>query len=148
MANYKTNKKANKNNKSMKSSKAVKKTMPIVKQPTFPKQWYYMATSEIAVSDIAACLDAQRYDIEVWHEAGVLEIGVAEKASIDMEACDLDLRDEYSNAFLQEKGAKALFFVTLPSVAFSQCEEVMTQITTMLGGSFCADTEDFKPEIS
>lgn len=117
------------------------------KRPDFPIHWYYMATSDITVEDLKAAVASDDYDIEIWKEAGVLEVGIEEKDSMDFEACELDLRDEYSNQFLKEHEVKALFFVTLPSVSFEKCEKVMRKIVSANGGFFCADTDDFTPVV-
>ena len=116
-------------------------------RPDFPIHWYYMATSDITVEDLKAAVASDDYDIEIWKEAGVLEVGIEEKDSMDFEACELDLRDEYSNQFLKEHEVKALFFVTLPSVSFEKCEKVMRKIVSANGGFFCADTDDFTPVV-
>lgn len=128
-------------------SKEQTKAQTQKKRPDFPIHWYYMATSDITVEDLKAAIDEDGYDIEIWNEAGVLEVGMEEKASMDFEACELDLRDEYSNQFLKEHGVKVLFFVTLPSVAFEKCEKVMRKIISANGGFFCADTDDFTPVV-
>lgn len=115
--------------------------------PKFPIHWYYMATEEISVSEIKDAISSLPYDIEIWPEAGVLEVAMEEKASVDFEACDLDLRDDYSNDFLKEHGVKALFFMTLPNIDFSKCEALMKLIVSEKGGFFCADTDDFSPSV-
>lgn len=138
-----------KNNKGKTKGKAKEQVKVQVqkKRPDFPIHWYYMATSDSTVEDLKAAIDADGYDIEIWNEAGVLEVGMEEKASMDFETCDLDLRDEYSNQFLKEHGVKALFFVTLPPVTFEKCEKVMRKIISANGGFFCADTDDFTPVV-
>ena len=128
-------------------SKEQTKVQTQKKRPDFPIHWYYMATSDITVENLKAAVASDDYDIEIWKEAGVLEVGIEEKASMDFEACELDLRDEYSNQFLKEREVKALFFVTLPSVSFEKCENVVRQIMSANGGFFCADTDDFTPVV-
>ena len=116
-------------------------------KPDFPLHWYYMATSDITVEDLKSAVSSDDYDIEIWKEAGVLEVGIEEKASMDFEACEPDLRDEYSNQFLKDHEVKALFFVTLPPIAFVKCEKVMRKIISANEGFFCADTDDFTPVV-
>ena len=128
-------------------SKEQTKVQTQKKRPDFPIHWYYMATSDITVENLKAAVASDDYDIEIWKEAGVLEVGIEEKASMDFEACELDLRDEYSNQFLKEREVKALFFVTLPSVSFEKCENVMRKIISANGEFFCADTDDFTPVV-
>ena len=143
----KTKGKANVTGKSKTQTKAQTKVQTQKKKPDFPLHWYYMATSEITVEDLKSAVSSDDYDIEIWKEAGVLEVGIEEKASMDFEACEPDLRDEYSNQFLKDHEVKALFFVTLPPIAFEKCEKVMRKIISANEGFFCADTDDFTPVI-
>lgn len=143
----KTKGKENVKGKTKEQTKVQTKVQTQKKKPDFPLHWYYMATSDITVEDLKAAVASDDYDIEIWKEAGVLEVGIEEKASMDFEACELDLRDEYSNQFLKEHEVKVLFFVTLPPIAFEKCEKVMRKIITANGGFFCADTDDFTPVI-
>ena len=143
----KTKGKANVTGKSKTQTKAQTKVQTQKKKPDFPLHWYYMATSEITVEDLKTAVSSDDYDIEIWKEAGVLEVGIEEKASMDFEACEPDLRDEYSNQFLKDHEVKALFFVTLPPIAFEKCENVMRKIISANGGFFCADTDDFTPVV-
>lgn len=114
---------------------------------TAPQGWYYMSQQEITVSELAKALDESRYDIEVWVDAEVLEIGVEEKVSVDVEDCELDLGDEYSNDFLAQNEVKSLFYVSFPATAGDVCKPVLKEIVVALGGMFCKDTEDFTPVI-
>ena len=143
----KTKGKANVTGKSKEQTKAQTKVQTQKRKPDFPLHWHYMATSEITVEDLKSAVSSDDYDIEIWKEAGVLEVGIEEKASMDFEACEPDLRDEYSNQFLKDHGVKALFFVTLPPIAFEKCEKVMRKIISANEGFFCADTDDFTPVI-
>lgn len=106
-----------------------------------------MAQNKIGVVDIKSVFPKDQYDIEIWEEAGVLEIGYAEKASMDIEMVEVDLRDEYSNQFMEERGVKSLFYITIKPDDFSICEKIMKEIITKNGGFFVGDTEDFSPEI-
>ena len=143
----KTKGKENVKGKTKEQTKVQTKVQTQKKKPDFPLYWYYMATSEITVEDLKAAVSSDDYDIEIWKEAGVLEVGIEEKASMDFEACEPDLRDEYSNQFLKDHEVKALFFVTLPPIAFEKCEKVMRKIISANGGFFCADTDDFTPVV-
>jgi len=134
---------ASKKNGGSKPAKIVKKPV----QPDLPKNWYYMSPEEITVSEIKDVLDPTEYDIEIWKEAGVLEIGVGDKASVDVEECEVDLGDDYSNDFLAENKVKSLFYVTIGTEQALRCQEVMKKIVAGRGGMFCADTDDFTPVI-
>lgn len=135
-----------KNNKTGKNNKKnIQKATDF--KPTYPLHWYYMATKEISVKQLQEALNDTSYETEIWEAAGVLEVEIAEKASMDFEECEPDLRDEYSNDFLKEHGVQALFFVTLPKTDFEALKKVMEQIVEKNGGFFCGDTEDFTPMI-
>lgn len=116
-------------------------------EPRYPIHWYYMDHEEITVEEIRQVLDPMEYNIEIWREAGVLEIGVSEKASVDMEECDLDMGDAYSNDFLTQNEVRSLFYVTINSGEEDSCVAAMKKIASVRGGMFCGDTEDFTPVI-
>ena len=123
---------------------AVEKTA-VIKAPA---EWLYCAMEETDAQRIASILTENGFDdTEVWPEAGVVEIPLAEKASMDMEWVECDLEDDYSNAFLTENQVKCLYMVTIVPDAFPRAREVMLLITEKLGGFFCGDTEDFTPSI-
>ena len=92
-------------------AKAKKKPLKVVA----PSGWYYMSKTSMTVEDLARGFDADLYDIEVWVEAGVLEVGVEEKLSIDIEQCELDLGDEYSNEFIADNGINSVFYISFKS---------------------------------
>lgn len=115
------------------------------KKSSGPAGWYYMSDKELTVSDLAEIYDSKSLDIEVWKEAGVLEIGVEEKISIDVEACDLDLGDDFSNAFLEKHKIKSLFYVTFKQEEAELCLPYVKMLPKLLDGLLCGDTEDFTP---
>lgn len=115
--------------------------------PQVPKEWLYLCPSEISVSDVARALEGEEISVQVWNEAGVAEIEIPEAKSIDFEATKLDLKDEFSNAFLAEHHTKSLFYVTIDPENYSRVEQILRLILTKLGGIFCGDTEDFTPMI-
>ena len=113
-----------------------------------PAEWLYLVPQEIGVRQILESLDRQQFaDTEIWEDAGILEIPVADKASIDIEAAECDLGDEFSNEFLKEHGIKSLFMVTLVPAEYEKAESAMKQILSGCGGFFCGDTEDFMPQV-
>lgn len=116
--------------------------------PNVPTDWFYMCPAKITVSDIKKSLDNENYDIEIWHDAGILEIGFAEKSSLDIETAPLDMGDEYSNEYITSHNITSLFYVTFKIFDYKQVTEIMRKITKELGGFFCADSDDFSPTIS
>lgn len=123
--------------------KPVKKEIPAV-----PAEWLYLSEQKITVRDIADAFADSNVLVELWEEAGVAEVVLDEKNSMDVEWTEPDLGDEESNAFLEEKQAKSLFFVTVPPESFELARACMVKIIEKNGGLFCGDTEDFTPVVA
>ncbi|MGN0342581.1 MAG: hypothetical protein ACI4DO_07290 [Roseburia sp.] len=116
--------------------------------PQKPREWLYLCPVELSAEKLAEALEgAEKLSIQVWKEAGVMEIELPEAKSIDFESGDVDLKDEYSNTFLAEQGTKSLFYVTLDPENYSQVEQILRLILEKKGGLFCGDTDDFSPVI-
>lgn len=119
-----------------------------VQQATVPAEWLYMND---AVIDFEAIKEAfsgeERVNVQIWEEAGVAELEIADAKSIDLERSKVDLGDEYSNAFLAEHQVQTLFLVTISPGDFTNSKPVMEFMVQKLGGFFCGDTEDFTPVI-
>lgn len=130
-----------------KTKKAPVKQAVIKKAPAgIPAEWLYMTEKEISVKQIAAAF-AEKGAVEVWEEAGVVEVILGEKASMDMELTETDLGDEVGNEFLEAHQIKTLFLVTIPAAEYTLAEAAMRKITAATGGFFCGDTEDFTPVV-
>lgn len=116
------------------------------KKPLVPGEWLYMSTKELNVQDIRRAFDTENgYDIELWEEAGVLEIGWGEKNSFDMEAAEIHPKDEITSAFANERKVKGVFLVTFKAEEYEEAKKIMRIICDACGGFFCGDTEDFIP---
>lgn len=119
-----------------------------VKEPAVVKYWFYMADKKVDVEDVKAALaDMPELEVQLWKEAGVIEVEVPEHRSMDIEAIPMDLHDEYSNVFLKENGVESLFQVTIDTENAVFMQQIMHHITDKLGGMFCGDTPDFSPVI-
>lgn len=112
-----------------------------------PREWLYLCPFELTVAELAQALDGEEISVQVWNEAGVAEIELPEAKSIDFEATEADLKDDYSNAFLAEHGTKSLFYVTIDPENYQQVEQIFRLILEKKGGIICGDTEDFAPVI-
>lgn len=112
-----------------------------------PMNWYFMCPNEISVSDIMKAASADEYEVEIWPEAGVLEIEIEEKMSMDIEECELDMGDEFSNDFIRGLNTQSLFYITFKKDIYDKCLPILKNILSELGGKICADSEDFTPEI-
>lgn len=127
---------------------SVGKKAAAVRTPQVTPNWLYMNQQEITLAQIGQAVDPVRYpEVHLWAEMGVLEIEVAEKASVDFEAMECDLEDEVGNAFLAENKVKTLVMITIVPAAWEESKALMTEICTKCGGFFCGDTEDFTPVV-
>ena len=115
-------------------------------QPTVPAEWLYLTEQEITTADIAAAFEDQE-KVEIWEAAGVAEVILGEKASMDMEWTENDLGDEVSNQFLEQHQIKNVFLVTIPPQEYEAAQSAMRKIMEKNGGFFCGDTEDFTPVV-
>lgn len=113
-----------------------------------PQGWFFMGKEKYTVENLKEALGENAYDIEIWKEAGILEIGIDEKNSMDIEACEVELGDEFSDAFLKEHGICSLFYISYRPEIHSSCKKIMQKFVMELNGIICADTEDFMPQIS
>lgn len=113
-----------------------------------PGNWFYMNEQEITVRTIKESLETEtEFSLEIWEDAGVLEIEIPEKKSMDLEQTKTDLRDEYSNDYLKQHNIKSLFFVSMDVTDYENVKKIMQKITQSLGGFFCGDTENFEPVV-
>ena len=85
------------------------------------------------------------YEVEIWEDAGVLEIGLNDGATLDIEWTKIPAKDEITAAFAKQHGCENVFLVTLKSEEFETAKKAMNKIAASLGGLFCGDTEDFTP---
>ena len=125
-----------------KSSKTAKPEQPKTK---VPEGWFYMSARSITVADLRDMLADSGYDIEIWEAAGVLEVGIEEKLSVDIETLDTDLGDAFSNEFVAEHGIQSIFYLSFPSKEYPKCRPVLERLASCEGGMICGDTENFEP---
>ena len=108
--------------------------------------WSYMNPKEISVVDIKEVLKDD-FELEVWKEAGVLEVEI-EEASLDFEISNrLSFKDEIADTYVKDNDIHVMFYVSFKSEIETKAHEVMKKIATDLGGEFLADTEDLMPRI-
>lgn len=109
-------------------------------------EWLYMG-KKITVKELGGLFtDAGSYDVEIWEEAGVLEIGLPDGNTIDMEAVRINPKDEVTNAYVAANNVEEVFLVTFRPEIFEAAKEVMRKVIDTFGGFFCGDTEDFEPQ--
>ena len=86
--------------------------------------------------------------MEIWEDAGVLEIGMSDGASVDIETAQIHPKDELTASFAAEHLVKTVFLVTFKPETYEEAKKVMRRIMDKTGGFFCGDTEDFTPMVA
>ena len=80
-----------------KSVGKAKKASEVIK---VPGDWLYMTPQEIGVRQIYEAFEEQDgYELEIWEDAGVLEIGMSDGASVDIETAQIHPKDEVYGFF-------------------------------------------------
>jgi len=124
------------------------KNSEAAKGPKLPNGWILMVPGKVTVSDLRTAFDADQ-DIEVWPEAGIMEIVMSEKSSIDIETLPLsDFADEYSRNFLETNRIQSIFYVNFRAEDYELAKKFLKQLSEKTGGFVCGDTEDFQPRLS
>ena len=83
-----------------KSVGKAKKASEVIK---VPGDWLYMTPQEIGVRQIYEVFGEQDgYELEIWEDAGVLEIGMSDGASVDIETAQIHPKDEVTASFAAE----------------------------------------------
>lgn len=145
MAGKATKGKSKVNNMTQTNSKSqAGKKMQVKNQIT--GDWLYFCPKEITVRDIYEVF-ADVVETEIWEEAGVLELSLGEKSTLDIETAQIHPKDEITQSFAKEQGAKSVFLATFMPEDYSLAEPMMQQMLEKFGGIFCGDTEDFTPII-
>ncbi len=115
-----------------------------MKKADVPGEWLYLAPETVGVRQIADVLEGT-CEMEIWQEAGVLEIMYGGEASMDMEEGKIHPRDQVTAVFAEEHGCNRVYLVTFSAEEYEKVLPVMRHILQECGGIFCGDTEDFKP---
>ena len=114
------------------------------KKADVPGAWLYFAPEAGDVRQIADGLDGT-CELEIWQEAGVLEIMYGGESSMDMEEGTIHPKDQVTAAFAEEHDCDRVYLVTFSAEEYEKVLPVMRHILQECGGIFCGDTEDFKP---
>ena len=117
-------------------------------QKTIPGDWLYMTPEDVNIRQLKDALEEASYEVEIWEDAGVLEILLKEKSSMDVETASIHPKDTITQQFANAHQVKNVFLVTFQPDDYEDAEHVMKTVTGKLGGFFCGDTEDFTPVVS
>ena len=115
---------------------------------TIPGDWLYMTSEDVNIRQLKNTLEEASYEVEIWEDAGVLEILLKEKSSMDVELASIHPKDTITQQFANAPQVKTVFLVTFQPDDYEDAEGVMKTVTGKLGGFFCGDTEDFTPVVS
>lgn len=131
--------------KKIKGKKAPKNTHKNkAMHPEIPSEWLYMLSEDRTLRAMYEVLrECKEWEAEYWEEAGVLEIALPEAGSVDIECIDAE---EELLSYMKEKRIEKIYAVTVMPMYWEKERAVMRHLITHLGGFFCGDTEDFKPE--
>lgn len=111
-----------------------------------PGEWLYLTKEGVTVRQIEQAIDTS-YEMEIWEEAGVLEVAFAETSSMDFEHAKIHPKDELTRAYVEKEGCTEVFLVTFAPEEYERAKGIMKQIIKACGGLFCGDTEDFMPVV-
>lgn len=129
----------------------MKKKIHKVKPKETPKplsEWLYLTAGEPALRRLYAyLLEEKDRDAQLWEEAGVLEIRLAEGSSMDVELLPEEEWEEELAAYAAGQQADQVYTVTFAAAEQTEAQAVMKELAEKAGGVFCRDTEDFLPEI-
>lgn len=109
-----------------------------------PGEWLYFTKEGVLVRQIAEAL-LGCCEVEIWEDAGVLEVMLTDGSSMDIEHVQIHPKDELTRSFARNEGCIEVFLVTFAPEQYEHVRGIMQQIMTVCGGLFCGDTEDFSP---
>ena len=88
------------------------------KKADVPGEWLYFAPETVGVRQIADVLDGT-CELEIWQEAGVLEIMYGGESSMDMEEGTIHPKDQVTAAFAEEHDCDRVYLVTFSAEELS-----------------------------
>lgn len=132
----------------MKNKSKLKKIKEKKHENGCPKEWLYLNPEEVTPREVAGVFDGENgITVQLWEEAGVVEVELPEAKSVDMEWMKVPTGEEEFDAYLQEQQIKSMFVVTLVPEDYEKAKLAMKQIVGSLGGYFCGDNEEFTPVV-
>lgn len=108
-------------------------------------EWLYFAGADMTVRKMEEALVGQAYEVEIWEDAGVMEVSMEDGITIDFEQTQIHPKDEVTAAFARENQCGTVFLVTFSPEHYERAERVMKLILAQNGGLFCADNAELQP---
>lgn len=145
-SNVNNNKSKNTKNHTTKNTGAKKPASVVTHTQAEQSDWFYMSTTEVEISDIAAHLKESGYtEIDLWEDMGVLEVELPDNSSIDFEHLTTPFKDPSDKAYIESRKIQRIYTVTIQKGNFESLREIMIKILDKWEGVLCADTTDFEP---
>ena len=117
--------------------------------PKVMEEWLYLAEEEGALRRLYECLrEEEGQKAEFWEEAGVLEIGLLDAGSVDLEILPEEEWDADLRAFAGERRTALICTAVFRQEDGKKARKVMEMLVQKAGGIFCRDNEEFLPRIS
>ncbi len=127
------------------NKKQNKKPIAPEKKSSITGDWFYMNTKETPIRKLYEVIKNNSNNIELWEDAGVMEICLTPKSSLDFEEMKPYFRDSAGAEFLSQHQIQSMYMVTFPGEEFNHIIPIFDCILSNCGGFFCADTSDFYP---
>ena len=133
-------------NKSVQTQKKeTKKPATDTGKTSITGDWFYMNAKETPLRCLYDVLKEQSKDIELWETAGVMEINLSPKTTLDFEEMKPYFRDEEGAAFLTKHQVQSMYMVSFSSEDYEKVLPFFETIIAECDGFFCADTANFYP---
>ncbi len=134
------------NKKAKKPSGKSSKQIPVEKDTI--EEYFYMIPAEVTVSTLAEAMHSVSEEAkEIWTELDLMEV-ILNADSLVFENMLDTFEDPADQAFLAEKGVKAVYAVNYNTKDKSAVKEVLQELHSVFGGFLASDTEDLQPIIA
>lgn len=109
------------------------------------EEYFYMVPVEVNVSQMAEAIRSVTEDAkEIWTELDLMEIMLNADSLIFENMLDT-FEETADQAFLADKGVKAVYAVNYNTRDKAAVKQVLTELYEVFGGFMASDTEDLEP---
>ncbi len=109
------------------------------------EEYFYMVPVEVNVSQMAEAICCMTEDAkEIWTELDLMEIMLNADSLIFENMLDT-FEESADQAFLADKGVKAVYAVNYNTRDKAAVKQVLTELYGVFGGFMASDTEDLEP---
>ena len=120
----------------------------VVKKPV-RRIWegFLLCRKPVGCEELSAALEAAGIPAECWREMQMMEIPVAEDASLDVERSEIVWEGE-DKIYLENHDVTAVFELSVPEDALGHAAKAMEVLAAAGSGAVCPDTESFQPMLA